>query len=115
MEGNIYDNPDAAQGYFTIKSFRKYTWSSPDSKLDPMYVRYEYHVELEFNGSYTFCGRTYTEKSWGCASTYRKRNMVRSLKYMAEYLVRDCLKVLDTTIPQHNINVKRVILKTKEA
>jgi hypothetical protein len=102
IEGNRYDNPEGANGYFTLKSFRKYTWTSPD-----------YHVELEFHGTYKLWTTEYNESNIKYARSYRKRNVNRSLKSLAEYLIKDYLKIIDTSIQMHNVSVKKVTLKTK--
>ena len=114
IEGNNYDNPEGEKGYFTLKSFRKYTWTSPDSKLDPSYIRYEYHVELEFYCTYKLWRNEYNERNLKYAMSYRKRNVHRGLKSLAERLIKDYLKIIDVTIPIHNVSIKKVTLKTKE-
>ena len=113
IEGNSYDGD--AKGYFKLSSFRKYTWTSPERISQNQYVRYDYHVELEFHGTYNLWGTDYTEKNWKYIRPYRKRNIHRNLKYMAEKLIRDNIKFLDLGISPHDIIIKKVTLKTKEA
>lgn len=113
IEGNSYD--ESAKGCFKLKSIRKYTWTSPDSNIDPSRIHYQYLIELEFYGTYSLWDREYNELNWKYQPSYRKRNIHRQLKYIAEKLIREYVKIIDCEIQSHNISVKKVSLKTKEA
>jgi hypothetical protein len=115
IDGNKYEDPEAVNGYFKLKSLRKYTWTDPKSKTDPSYIRYDYHLEVEFHGVVSLWGRTYTEQNFKYLQAYRKKNIQRQLKYMANSLIKDYIRVIDASIPIHYVDIKKVIIKTKEA
>jgi hypothetical protein len=114
IDGNKFEDPNGATGYFTLKSLRKYTWSDPSSRVSDEYVRYNYHLEFEFHGIVTLWGRTYTEHTMNYVQAYRKKNIQRQLKYMVSKLIGDYVKIIDASIPSHNVDIKKVTLKTKK-
>ena len=111
IKGNMYENPSGSNGYFVMKSFRKYTWSPPESNHTRYY---DYHVELEFYGTVTLWGTTYDEIRYKRSMSYRKKSIHRQLKSLAENLIVGYLKILDSEIPQHSVHITKVTLKTNE-
>lgn len=112
IEGNFYSNDnDGANGYFKLKSFRKYTWTPPTDNPNAFKSKYRYYAEFEFYGSFTMWGTVYHEKSWQYMKAWRRKNVSRSLKHFSSNLLKEAMSILALDIPHWDIEVTKAELK----